>query len=99
MGSRRRNERGPITQRAASAAIEPMPRSVARSAHPSSSSRRHAWLRHAVHTSVSERTRSGYVTAMIWAFAPPIDAPIRGAESTPWSSSTLIASVAICSRL
>ena len=74
-GISRRNERGPITHRAAWAVIEPIPRSRAAAAHPESSSRRHAWLRHDVQVSVSDRTRSGWVSVRIWAIAPPIDAP------------------------
>ncbi len=58
-GIRRRNDRGPMTQRAAWLVIAPIPRSRAVAPQPASSSRRHGWLRHDVQVSVSERTRSG----------------------------------------
>ena len=82
------------------AVIAPMPRSVRRLAQRSSSSRRHGWLRHAVHASVNEQHPRGMLdSASICAIAPPIDAPTTCAASTPASSSTAIASSAICSRL
>ncbi len=93
----RRNERGPITQRAASLVITPTPRSVAVVAQLANSSRRHGWLRQAVQASVSDSTRSGYFSPMIWLIAPPIEAPTMCAFSTPTASSTAIASSAICS--
>ena len=58
-GITRRNDRGPITQRAAWFVIAPTPCSRAVAPQPASSSRRHSWLRHDVQTNVSERTRSG----------------------------------------
>ena len=84
-----------MTQRAASRVIVPIPRSPAVAAQLASSSRRHGWLRHAVQARVSERTRSGWLRARIWLIAPPIDAPITWAVSTPAWSSTAIASSAI----
>ncbi len=98
-GIRRRNERGPITQRAAWWVIAPMPRSVAAAPQLASNSRRHGWLRHDVQVNVSERTRSGYRRATSWLIAPPIDAPTTCAASTPTASRTAMASSAICSRL
>ena len=98
-GTSRRNDRGPITQRAASPVIAPTPSTWARRAQPVSSSLRHGWFRHAVHANVSDRTRSGNSTAMIWLIAPPIDAPTTWASATPRSSSTATASVAMRSSV
>ena len=98
-GISRRNERGPITHRAASLDIPPMPCSVAAAAQLSSSSRRHWWLRPAVHTSPSDSTRCGWRTASSNDSAPPIDAPTTWACSTWQASSTAAASSAIASRL
>ena len=82
----RRNERGPIVQRAALLVIARMPRSRAISLHSVSSSWRHGCCWHAVQASVSERTRSGWRRARIWAITPPIDAPTMWASSAPaWS--------------
>ena len=64
-GNTRRNERGPIIQRAASLPTAAIPSVSAVVAHDCSSSSRQAWLRHAVATSVSERTLLGCFNAMI----------------------------------
>ena len=59
-GSSRRNDRGPITHRAASLVIAPMPDWRAVVAPPGEQLvAATAWLRHDVQASVSERTRSG----------------------------------------
>ena len=82
-GRRRRNERGPITQRTASLLIEPIPFATASSRQDDRSSSRHGWCVPAVHANVIERVRSGYFTAMIWLIAPPMDAPTTWAVSIP----------------
>ena len=96
-GQNLRTERGAITQCAARLAISPMPRSLAMAAHSLSSSRRHWWLLHAVQARISDWTRSGCRRATSWAMAPPIDAPITWARSTPAASRTATASSAISS--
>ena len=56
-------------------------------------------MRHveAVHASVSDRTRSGCRTPMIWAMIPPIEAPMTWADPYPAWSSAARASVAMTS--
>ena len=91
----RLRSRGPTSHCSASspsAAIPPLPTA---SAHSARSSRRHAWWRHAVHASTSERVRCGCSTPMIWVITPPIEAPSTCARSTPSASRTAIASRAI----
>lgn len=97
-GSSLRNERGPIIHRAASRPTAPMPSVAATSAQDCRSSSRHSWLRQAVATRVSDLTLFGCFSAMIWLMAPPMESPTTCADSMPASSSTAIASSAICSR-
>ena len=92
----RRNERGPIVHRAALLVIARMPRSRASSLHSDSRSWRHGCCWHAVHANVSERTRSGWRKARIWAITPPIEAPTTCASSAPAWSITAIVSSTIC---
>ena len=82
-GARRRNDRGPTIQRMDSSAHCRIPLTFAVSAQYWRSSVRQGRLRQAVQASVSERTRSGYLTATIWEIAPPIDAPTMCAVRMP----------------
>ncbi len=88
-----------MTHRVASLVMAAVPRLRAAAAQPASSCRRQSWLRHDVDTSVSERTRSGWFSARIWAIAPPIEAPTMWASVAPTASSTATASSAIWSNV